>query len=81
MFASTKAFSGFAVDDIGKARAFYEGTLGVKVSEEHGLLTLFAPVTRVASYDVVVPLSRLEGAYMPSVERILEAVRKCLAFG
>ena len=40
MFASTKAFSGFAVDDIGKARAFYEGTLGVKVSEEHGLLTL-----------------------------------------
>ena len=40
MFASTKAFSGFAVDDIGKARAFYEGTLGLKVSEERGLLTL-----------------------------------------
>jgi catechol 2,3-dioxygenase-like lactoylglutathione lyase family enzyme len=40
MFASTKAFSGFAVDDVGKARAFYEGTLGLKVSEEHGLLTL-----------------------------------------
>ena len=40
MYASTKAFSGFAVDDIGKARAFYEGTLGVKVSEEHGPLTL-----------------------------------------
>jgi catechol 2,3-dioxygenase-like lactoylglutathione lyase family enzyme len=40
VFASTKAFSGFAVDDIGKAREFYEGTLGLKVSEEHGLLTL-----------------------------------------
>jgi catechol 2,3-dioxygenase-like lactoylglutathione lyase family enzyme len=40
MFASTKAFSGFAVDDIGKARAFYEGTLGLRVSEEDGLLTL-----------------------------------------
>jgi catechol 2,3-dioxygenase-like lactoylglutathione lyase family enzyme len=40
MFADTKAFSGFAVDDIAKAREFYEGTLGLKTSEEHGLLTL-----------------------------------------
>jgi catechol 2,3-dioxygenase-like lactoylglutathione lyase family enzyme len=40
MFAETKAFSGFAVDDVQKAREFYEGTLGVRVSEEHGLLTL-----------------------------------------
>jgi pyruvate/2-oxoglutarate/acetoin dehydrogenase E1 component len=35
----------------------------------------------VASYDVVVPLARLEQAYMPDVDRILAAVRKCLAFG
>jgi catechol 2,3-dioxygenase-like lactoylglutathione lyase family enzyme len=40
MFTETKAFSGFAVDDVAKARAFYEGTLGLKVSEENGLLTL-----------------------------------------
>jgi catechol 2,3-dioxygenase-like lactoylglutathione lyase family enzyme len=40
MFASTKAFSGFAVDDVRKAREFYEGTLGLRVSEENGLLTL-----------------------------------------
>ncbi|MDQ3381348.1 MAG: VOC family protein [Actinomycetota bacterium] len=40
MFANTKAFSGFAVDDLEKAREFYEGTLGLKVSEEHDLLTL-----------------------------------------
>jgi catechol 2,3-dioxygenase-like lactoylglutathione lyase family enzyme len=43
MFASTKAFSGFAVDDVQKAREFYGETLGLKVSElsgEHGLLTL-----------------------------------------
>jgi catechol 2,3-dioxygenase-like lactoylglutathione lyase family enzyme len=40
MFADTKAFSGFAVDDLGKARTFYEGTLGLKVSEANGLLTL-----------------------------------------
>ena len=40
MFTDTKAFSGFAVDDLEKARAFYGETLGLKTSEEHGLLTL-----------------------------------------
>jgi len=40
MFGDTKAFSGFAVDDLAKARAFYEGTLGVRVTDEGGLLTL-----------------------------------------
>jgi catechol 2,3-dioxygenase-like lactoylglutathione lyase family enzyme len=43
MFANTKAYSGFAVDDIDKAREFYGETLGVKVSvldEENGLLSL-----------------------------------------
>ena len=40
MFADTKAFSGFAVDDVQRAREFYEGTLGLRVSEEHGMLTL-----------------------------------------
>lgn len=40
MFASTKAFSGFAVSDLQKAREFYEVTLGLEVTEEHDLLTL-----------------------------------------
>jgi catechol 2,3-dioxygenase-like lactoylglutathione lyase family enzyme len=40
MFESTKAFSGFAVDDLERARAFYGETLGLRTSEEHGLLTL-----------------------------------------
>ena len=40
MFANTKAFSGFAVDDLEKAREFYGETLGLRTSEEHGLLTL-----------------------------------------
>jgi catechol 2,3-dioxygenase-like lactoylglutathione lyase family enzyme len=40
MFADTKAFSGFAVDDLAKARAFYGDTLGLKTSEEYGLMTL-----------------------------------------
>src|SRR6202011_1035087 len=40
MFANSKAFSGFAVDDLSKARGFYAETLGLKTSEEHGLMTL-----------------------------------------
>ena len=40
MFAETKAFSGFAVPDIEQAREFYGSTLGIKVTEEHGMLTL-----------------------------------------
>jgi len=40
MFANTKAFSGFAVDDIEKAREFYGDTLGIRTSEQYGLMTL-----------------------------------------
>jgi len=40
MFEHTKAFSGFSVDDIPAARAFYADTLGIRVTEEHGMLTL-----------------------------------------
>ena len=43
MFAKTKAYSGFAVDDLAKAREFYGGTLGVEtevLSAEEGLMTL-----------------------------------------
>jgi catechol 2,3-dioxygenase-like lactoylglutathione lyase family enzyme len=33
MFKDTKAYSGFAVDDLGKAREFYGETLGLPVTE------------------------------------------------
>jgi catechol 2,3-dioxygenase-like lactoylglutathione lyase family enzyme len=40
MFKSTKAFSGFSVDDIPAAEKFYSETLGLEVSQENGMLTL-----------------------------------------
>ena len=40
MFKNTKAFSGFSVDDVPRARQFYGETLGLDVSEENGMLTL-----------------------------------------
>lgn len=42
---------------------------------EHGLYSLLAPVRRVTGYDVVVPLAKLEHQYMPSIDRIVDAVR------
>ena len=46
---------------------------------EHGLYDLQAPVQRVTGYDTVVPLFRLEHDYIPSVRRIVDAVRRTLA--
>jgi catechol 2,3-dioxygenase-like lactoylglutathione lyase family enzyme len=40
MFADTEAFSGFSVSDIDAARKFYADTLGLRVTEANGLLTL-----------------------------------------
>lgn len=40
MFAGTTAFSGFSVDDIARAKAFYADTLGVEVTERNGMLEL-----------------------------------------
>ncbi|WOT38441.1 VOC family protein [Streptomyces coeruleorubidus] len=40
MFGTTKAYSGFSANDIEAARKFYGDTLGIRVSEEHGMLIL-----------------------------------------
>ena len=40
MLKESKAFSGFSANDIAKAKDFYGQTLGLEVSEDHGLLTL-----------------------------------------
>lgn len=40
MLGKSKAFSGFSVDDVQKAKQFYGETLGLEVSESYGLLRL-----------------------------------------
>jgi catechol 2,3-dioxygenase-like lactoylglutathione lyase family enzyme len=40
MLEKSKAFSGFSVNDIAKAKEFYSRTLGIDVSESDGLLSL-----------------------------------------
>src|SRR5213082_2118361 len=40
MLTDSKAFSGFSVNDIQQAKQFYGRTLGLKISESHGLMHL-----------------------------------------
>jgi catechol 2,3-dioxygenase-like lactoylglutathione lyase family enzyme len=51
MFKDTKAFSGFSVNDLQKAKEFYGQTLGLEVSEAYDLVTLhIAGGTKVLMY-------------------------------
>jgi pyruvate dehydrogenase E1 component beta subunit len=45
---------------------------------EHGLYDLQAPVQRVAGFDTIMPLFRLEQDYIPGVRRIIDAVQLTL---
>ena len=47
---------------------------------DEGLTALLAPVRRVAGYDTVMPLPRLEAHYMPDVARILAAADAVLEY-
>lgn len=46
--------------------------------QEKALYSLLAPVARVTGWDTVVPLKRTERYHIPSVERIVAAVRRTL---
>lgn len=45
---------------------------------ENSLYSLMAPIKRVAGYDVIMPLFKLEKKYMPTVNRILKAVNEVM---
>ena len=47
---------------------------------EQAILDLQGPVLRVTGFDVPYPYWQLEDWYMPSVERVTDAVRRVLAF-
>lgn len=40
MLTDSRAYGGFSVDDVAQAKRFYGETLGLRVSEAHGMLTL-----------------------------------------
>jgi len=59
------------------------GGFGAELSAsiaENAILYLKAPIMRVAAYDVVIPLPRLEEHYMPTVERIRNAIQDIMKY-
>ena len=80
MLNQSKAFSGFSARDIAKEKEFYSSTLGVKVTESDGMLTLhLADGGKVMIY----PKQNHEPATytvlnfpVPSVDRAVEELTK-----
>jgi pyruvate dehydrogenase E1 component beta subunit len=57
----------------------YGGEIAARVA--HGAFTsLLAPVERVAGFDTVMPLPKLEDVYLPNAARIGAAVERAMAF-
>ena len=57
----------------------FGGEIAARLADK-GLLSLTAPVRRVAGYDTVMPLPRMEDLYLPGVGRILKAARETVSF-
>jgi pyruvate dehydrogenase E1 component beta subunit len=78
------------LDSVGKTgraviveEAPYHGGFGGQVASilaERGLFDLRAPVKRIAGYDTVMPLPRLEKHYMPGSDRIVDEARALMEF-
>ena len=47
---------------------------------EQAFYSLEAPVLRVSGFDTPFPPAKLEGAFLPDADRILEAVDRALAY-
>lgn len=60
------------------ARSCGVGAEIAAIVAEHGLYDLRTPIRRVTGYDTVMPLFRREMDYLPSVEKIVDAIRDSL---
>ena len=76
-----------SIEKTGRAVIIHEAAITAGFGAEivariatEGLFTLRAPVQRVAGYDAVMPLPRLEHLYMPNANRIVEAARTTLEY-
>jgi pyruvate dehydrogenase E1 component beta subunit len=74
-----------SVEKTGRAVVIHEaprtGGFGGEIAaviQERCLYELSAPIHRVTGWDTVFPLKRSEHHYLPSVERIVAAVRRTL---
>ena len=59
--------------------AGFGAEIAARVAEQ-ALLSLVAPVVRVAGFDTVMPLPRLERHYLPNADTVAAAVRRVMAY-
>ena len=57
----------------------FGGEIAARLAGE-GLMSLLAPVERVAGYDTIMPLARLEHKYLPDEARIMGAAQRVLRY-
>lgn len=76
-----------SVEKTGRCVIVQESTLCCSVASEiaaqlaeYGLTSLLAPVKRISGYDTIMPLSRLEGTYIPSVKQIVNGVIEVMEY-
>lgn len=61
----------------------YTGGYGSEIAArlaEHALTSLLAPLRRIAGYDTVMPLLKLERHYMPAADRIVAAAHEAMEY-
>jgi 2-oxoisovalerate dehydrogenase E1 component beta subunit len=57
----------------------FGGEIAARIAQ-HALLSLLAPVERVAGFDTVMPLPRLEHYYLPNAQTIAAAASRAMAY-
>jgi pyruvate dehydrogenase E1 component beta subunit len=76
-----------SVEKTGRAVVVHEapktGGFGAEIAAqlcEEALLSLEAPIVRVAGFDTPIPLPKTEKYYLPDVDQIVDAIEKTAAF-
>ncbi len=76
-----------SVEKTGRAVIVHEAPrtcgLGAEIAAqlcEQALLSLEAPIVRVAGFDTPIPLPKMEKYYLPDVNQIVEAIEEVVAF-
>ena len=76
-----------SVQKTGRLVIAHEAPTNVSISSEiaarvaeHNFYNLEAPVLRVGGFDTPYPPSKLEEAYLPDADRILEAIDRIMAY-
>jgi len=79
IYASVKKTGRVVIVNEAPKTGSFASELSASIAEDM-MLSLRAPIRRVTSYDVVLPLPKLEDYYMPTVEKIRGAIQEVMKY-